>query len=104
MNINAAEVAAALNNNKLIITNNASEITSSTPLRGSKPGNNSLIVVVCSDKVQLQHKASCYRGHGYSNRLIFPAGGALLLHYNARISRVTGTLLGNASPRLSDTP
>src|SRR3954471_10649112 len=69
MNINAAEVAAALNNNKLIITNNASEITSSTPLRGSKPGNNSLIVVVCSDKVQLQHKASCYRGHGYSNRL-----------------------------------
>src|SRR3954464_2191592 len=65
ININAAEVAAALNNNKLIINNNASEITSSTPLRGSKPGNNSLIVVVYSDKVQLQHKASCYRGHGY---------------------------------------
>src|SRR4051812_25177570 len=29
----------------------------------------SLIVVVCSGKVQLQHKASCYPGHGYSNRL-----------------------------------
>src|SRR3954466_11443868 len=29
----------------------------------------SLIVVVCSGKVQLQHKASCYRGHGYSNKL-----------------------------------
>src|SRR3954471_5253596 len=29
----------------------------------------SLIVVVCSGKIQLQHKASCYCGHGYSNRL-----------------------------------
>src|SRR4051812_45859616 len=34
----------------------------------------SLIKKVCSGKIQLQHKASCYRGHGYSNRLIFPAG------------------------------
>src|SRR3954468_16945728 len=34
----------------------------------------SLIVIVRSGKVQLQHKASCYHGHGYSNRLIFPAG------------------------------
>ena len=24
--------------------------------------------------IWLQHKASCYRGHGYSNRLNFPAG------------------------------
>src|ERR1041385_917619 len=29
----------------------------------------SLIIVVCSGKIQLQQKASCYRGHGYSNRL-----------------------------------
>ena len=58
----------------MINNNNASEITSSTSLRGSKPGTNSLIVVVCSGKIQLQHKASCYRGHGYLNRLIFPAG------------------------------
>src|ERR1041385_7588509 len=29
----------------------------------------SLIVVVCSGKIKLQHKASCYHGHGYSNRL-----------------------------------
>src|SRR3954468_15788375 len=29
----------------------------------------SLIVIVCSGKIQLQHKASYYRGHGYSNRL-----------------------------------
>src|SRR3954467_2548782 len=29
----------------------------------------SLIVVVCIGKIQLQHKASCYRGHGYLNRL-----------------------------------
>src|SRR4051812_31968800 len=34
----------------------------------------SLILVVCSGNIQLQHKASCYRGHGYSNILIFPAG------------------------------
>src|ERR1041385_9016120 len=34
----------------------------------------SLIIIVCSGKIQLQHKASCYRGHGYSNRLILPAG------------------------------
>jgi hypothetical protein len=56
---------------------NASEITSSTPLRGSKPGTNSLIVIVCSGRVWLQHKASCYRGHGYPNRLSSLQG----LHY-----------------------
>src|ERR1041385_3738355 len=28
----------------------------------------SSMVVVCSGKIQLQHKASCYRGHSYSNR------------------------------------
>src|SRR3954470_6136339 len=39
-----------------------------------KPGSNSLIVVVCSGRVWIQHKASCYHGHSYSNRLIFPTG------------------------------
>src|ERR1041385_7065633 len=29
----------------------------------------SLIVIVCSGKIRLQHKASFYRGHGYWNRL-----------------------------------
>src|ERR1041385_4686331 len=53
----------------MINNNNASEFPSSTTLRGRKPGTNSLIVVICSGKIQLQHKASCYRGHGYSNRL-----------------------------------
>src|SRR3954469_2018602 len=53
----------------MINNNNASEFPSSTSLRGRKPGTNSSIVVVYSGKVQLQHKASCYRGHGYSNRL-----------------------------------
>src|SRR3954470_20169889 len=42
-----------------------------------KPGTNSLIVVVCSSRVWLQHKASCYRGHGYSNILSSLQG----LHY-----------------------
>src|SRR3954465_9730837 len=38
------------------------------PREERKPGTNSLIVVVCSSRIRLQHKASCYRGHGYSNR------------------------------------
>src|SRR3954468_13840774 len=29
----------------------------------------SLVVVVCSSRFWLQHKASCYCGHGYPNRL-----------------------------------
>src|SRR4051812_24991572 len=33
-----------------------------------KTRTNRLIVVVCSSRIQLQHKASCYRGHGYSNK------------------------------------
>src|SRR3954470_8609483 len=39
------------------------------PCEEEDPEPYSLIVVVRSGKVQLQHKASCYRGHGYSNRL-----------------------------------
>src|SRR3954463_2204825 len=39
------------------------------PCEEEDPEPYSLIVVVCSGKVQLQHKASCYRGHDYSNRL-----------------------------------
>src|SRR3954462_11295696 len=44
------------------------------PPRGRQLGTNSLIVIVASSMIWLQHKASLYRGHGYSNRLIFPAG------------------------------
>src|SRR3954468_1850982 len=44
------------------------------PPRGRQLGTNSLIVVVSRSMIWLQHKASCYRGHGYSNRLIIPAG------------------------------
>src|SRR3954452_10295362 len=39
------------------------------PYEEEDPETYSLIVVVCSGKVQLQHKVSCYRGHGYPNRL-----------------------------------
>src|ERR1041385_2848642 len=39
------------------------------PCEEENPEPYSLIVVVCSDKIQLHHKASCYRGHDYSNRL-----------------------------------
>src|SRR3954462_14597179 len=39
------------------------------PCEEGDPEPYSLVVVVCSGKVPLQHKASCYRGHGYSNRL-----------------------------------
>src|SRR3954466_3000749 len=34
--------------------------------RGRQLGANSLIVIVSSSNIWLQHKASCYRGHGYS--------------------------------------
>src|SRR3954471_4075464 len=44
------------------------------PPRGRQLGTNSLIIVVSSGMIWLQHKASCYRGHGYPNRLIIPAG------------------------------
>src|ERR1041385_4588742 len=39
------------------------------PCEEENPELYSLIVIVCSGKIQLQHKASCYHGHGYSNRL-----------------------------------
>src|SRR3954463_3501145 len=44
------------------------------PREEENPEPNSLIIIVCSGKIELQHKASCYHGHGYLNRLIFPAG------------------------------
>src|SRR3954452_14280678 len=44
------------------------------PREEENPEPYSLIIIVSSGKIQLQHKASWYRGHGYSNRLIFPAG------------------------------
>src|ERR1041385_4667942 len=53
----------------MIHNNNASEFPSPTPCEEENPEPYSLIVIVCSGKVQLQHKASCYRGHGYSNIL-----------------------------------
>src|ERR1041385_9073633 len=46
----------------------------SHPSEEENPEPYSLIIIVCSSKIQLQHKASCYHGHGYSNRSIFPAG------------------------------
>ena len=39
------------------------------PCEEEDPEPYSLIILVSSGKIQLQHKASCYRGHGYSNRL-----------------------------------
>src|ERR1041385_4990913 len=39
------------------------------PCEEEDPKPYSLIVVVCSGKIQVRHKASCYRGHDYSNRL-----------------------------------
>src|SRR3954466_13440305 len=85
------------------IINHASEILSSTSPRGRKPGTNKYKDIVCSGRIWLQHKASCYRGHGYSNRLSsLQRCTGVILH--ARISRVAYTLLGNTPPRLSDTP
>src|SRR3954470_10722614 len=39
------------------------------PFEEEDPEPYSSIVIVCSGKVQLQHKASCDREHAYSNRL-----------------------------------
>src|ERR1041385_9210671 len=39
------------------------------PCEEEDPEPYNLIIVVCSGKIQLQHKASYYCGHGYSNRL-----------------------------------
>src|SRR3954467_5184285 len=38
------------------------------PCEEENPKRISLVVIVCSSRLWLQHKASCYRGHGYSNR------------------------------------
>src|SRR4051812_5350411 len=73
------------------------------PPRGKQLGTNRLIVIVCSGRVWLQHKASCYRGHDYSNRSS-SLQGCTNEKLHARISRVVYTLLGNTPPRLSDTP
>src|SRR3954462_7173536 len=72
---NAAEVAATLYNNKLYqyLTMPPSSLPRH-PREEAELGANSLIIIVCSDRLELQHKASCYRGYGYPNRLIFPAG------------------------------
>src|SRR3954471_6035099 len=53
----------------MINNNNASEFPSSTPCEEEDSEPYSLIVIVSSGKIQLHHRASCYRGHGYSNRL-----------------------------------
>ena len=53
----------------MINNDNVSEFPSSTPCEKEDPEPYNLIVIVSSGKIQLQHKASCYRGHGYSNRL-----------------------------------
>src|SRR4051812_20640688 len=101
---NAAGVAAALYNNKLYqyLTMPPSSLPRH-PREEAELGANSLIILVYSDRLELQHKASCYRGHGYSNRLIFPAGVHWCVTLHARISRVAYTLLGCTPPKLSDT-
>src|SRR3954462_1459355 len=73
------------------------------PREEAKLGTNKYRYIVCSGRVWLQHKASCYRGHGYSNRSS-SLQGCTNVKLHARISRVAYTLLGNTPPRLSDTP
>src|SRR4051812_15813152 len=85
------------------IINHASEIPPSTSPRGRKPGTNKYKHIVCSGMIWLQHKAYCYHGHGYSNRLSCLQGSTSVIPH-ARISMVAYPLLGKAPPRLSDTP
>src|ERR1041385_1343311 len=80
------------------------------PCEEEDPEPYSLIVVVCSGKIQLQHKASCYHGHDYSNRLnslqgcttIQPARSDLQGGRNLVRERSTkATRHGAAHPRLN---
>src|SRR4051812_24795306 len=73
------------------------------PREEEKSGTNKYKDIVCSDRIWLQHKVSCYRGHGYSNILSSLQGCTRVIPHS-QISRVSYTLLGNAPPRLSDTP
>src|SRR3954470_15148972 len=71
---NATEVAASLYNNKLYQYLIMPPSSLPRHPREEEPGTKSLIIIVCCDRLDLHHKASCYHGHGYSNRLIFPTG------------------------------
>src|ERR1041385_1775782 len=85
------------------------------PCEEEDPEPYSLIVIVCSGKIQLQHKASCYRGHGYSNRLNFPAwvhlcyttrtdlegGGHLVRERSTKAIRHSVAHLSNSTERSS---
>src|ERR1041385_1890544 len=83
--------------------NNASEFPSSTPCEEKKPEPYSLIVVVCSSRLWLHHKASCYRGHGYSNRSNSLQGCTTVQPARSDIQGGVH-LVGNAPPRLPATP
>src|SRR3954469_9508664 len=63
---NAAEVAAELYNNKWYqyLTMPPSSLPRH-PREEAKLETNNLIIIVSSSMIWLQHKASCYRGHGY---------------------------------------
>src|SRR3954467_10753656 len=68
------------------------------PPRGRQLRTNSLTVIVSSSMIWLQHKASCYHGHHYSNRLIVPAG----VHWRDSTCsdpRVSYTLFRHVRPR-----
>src|SRR3954462_6663184 len=95
---NAAEVAATLYNNKLYILTMPPSSLPRHPREEAKPGTNKYKDIVCSGRIWLQHKASYYRGHVYSNRLL-PCRGCTTVTLHARISRVAYTLLRNAPPR-----
>src|ERR1041385_8500857 len=87
----------------MISHNNASEFPSTTPCEEEDPEPYSLIVVVCSGKIQLQHKASCYRGHGYSNTLN-SLQGCTTVQPTCLDLQGGRLLVRNAPPKLSDMP
>src|SRR3954462_12272505 len=73
------------------------------PREEERPKTNKYKYIVCSGRIWLQHKASCYRGHGYSN-ILLPCRGCTTVTLHARISRLAHPLLGSTPPSLSDTP
>src|SRR3954471_16688169 len=85
------------------------------PSKEENPEHYNLIIIVCSGKIQLQHKTPCYHGHGYSNRLIFPAGvylcyttrtdlqggGHLVREHSTKAIRHSTSHLSNSTERSS---
>src|SRR3954470_15566988 len=81
ININEITLKQKLLQQCIIVRcNNLTMLPSSLPRHPreeAKLGTNSLIIVISSGMIWLQHKASCYHGHDY-RQINLPCRGALM--------------------------